>query len=78
MGTMSGRSANGIVGCMDIGLTLRSYTVEPLHEPVPRPGANPALTPEPELDPAFDRMLMYEDPGFAGMIAPWWGLRAGR
>ena len=69
---------HGIVDGMDIGITLRCYTVEPLREPVPRQKAQPAPAPEPELDPVFDRLLTFEDPAFTGLMTPWWGLRAGR
>jgi hypothetical protein len=65
---------------MDIGHTLRCYTVEPLREPVPRTIPRPATAPEvePEFDLVFHRSLMYEDPTFAGLMAASWFRHAGR
>jgi hypothetical protein len=75
---MSPRVVRGIVDDMDIGHTLRCYTVEPLREPVPRTSPRPARAQEPEFDPVFHRTLLYEDPTFAGLMATSWFRHAGR
>jgi len=60
---------------MDIGNTLRCFTVEPLRDPVPRPTAVPGRVREPE--PKFTRTLLLDDPALAGVLAPTLARRIG-
>jgi hypothetical protein len=67
---MPGHSISGNLTAMDIGHTIRSYTVEPLRDPVPPR----RVEPEPAIE--LERELALELEGssaaapFASLIAP--------
>ena len=57
---------------MDIGKTLRCYTVEPLRDPVPH-RRDTSQPPAPTLDPVHARSseaLLIAEPTLASMISP--------
>jgi hypothetical protein len=56
---------------MDIGKTLRCYTVEPLRDPVPRPRSRTPVAREGENRADREQpLLVNEEPTFAGVLAP--------
>jgi hypothetical protein len=56
---MFDRLATGIVEDMDIGKTIRCYTIEPLRDPVPAPREFSVRVPDPV--PAHDRAELQGD-----------------
>jgi hypothetical protein len=64
---MLGRAGTWIVDRMDIGNTLRCYTVEPLRDPVPRSTSDPRREREPEHE--IDATLLLDGPTPSGTPA---------
>jgi hypothetical protein len=74
---MFGSLATVIVDHMDIGKTIRCYTVEPLRDPVPAPREFSVRVPdrEPdddrhELDPVSGRAVLPGDSALEYVLAP--------
>jgi hypothetical protein len=74
---MFGSLATVIVDHMDIGKTIRCYTVEPLRDPVPAPREFSVRVPDREtgddrheLDPVSDRAMLPGDSALEHVLAP--------
>ena len=75
---MLGVHGSGIVECMDIGKTIRCFTIEPLRDPVPAPREYSVRVPdhdssfdrELELDPVTGRAVLQGDSAQRYMLAP--------
>ncbi len=68
---MFGHDGCFIVLRMDIGKTIRCYTVEPLRDPIPRLSTESPAEPVPSPEYGYEQhALLSSDPTLASLLSP--------